>query len=314
MALGSEHLGQRRKSSAVVMLMTGQGSLQKPLLATWSPRLLETPDGGGPEGSPMPSTGCPPLRELPPGPGALLQTHDVPAQARACREEGAPSFLQILTPMQGKRFVGEGALHSYPFLVCKASKLAAGCTEGLRGSEPSKLKTTVKRVLYKVTKSARLSEQSGASPRGSTCGEAWPGSTPAVVGARGHQVGRYVHIYRAWEGPGEREDVEKGQWGHGKSCTAATGKKKGTRTTTPNHADKTQPVQHGQAKGPGRRRRTPQAAALMSCVGSPGMPFSVTLLLVARGRQPSPYSLREREGAYKIGVMYGITLHQSLCF
>lgn len=33
----------------------------------------------------------------------------------------------------------------------------------LRGSEPSKLKTTVKRVLYKVTKSARLSEQSGGS-------------------------------------------------------------------------------------------------------------------------------------------------------
>lgn len=59
----------------------------------------------------------------------------------------------------------------------------------------------------------------------------------------------------------KREDVEKGQWGHGNSCTVATGKKKGTRTTTPNHADETRPVQHSKAVGPGRRAGSPNPGA-----------------------------------------------------
>lgn len=103
-------------------------------------------------------------------------------------------------------------------------------------------------------------------------------------------------------------------------------KEKGTRTTTPNHADETQPVQHSKAEGP-RGKQSPHkprgpaggagpprqqhscpAWAALACHSQP--PF----LLGARGRQPSPYSLREREGAYKIGVMYGITLHQVYAF
>lgn len=116
-------------------------------------------------------------------------------------------------------------------------------------------------VLYKVTKSARLSEQRGgrASPSGSTSGR--PG-----LGA--HWAWRWRHadtkrdtMYTftgLGKDQGRREDVEMGPWGHGNSCTMVTGKKKGTRTRTPNHADKTRPVQHSKAEGaPTRQEMRP---------------------------------------------------------
>lgn len=66
-----------------------------------------------------------------------------------------------------------------------------------------------------------------------------PGSRPGVMEGRGHTVGRYVHIYRAREAQGKPRDVEKGAvvtWKILYSGDREEGK--GTRTTTPNHADK----------------------------------------------------------------------------
>lgn len=99
--------------------------------------------------------------------------------------------------------MGEGALHKVTlFLVCKASKLAAGWT---RDCEPSELKTIMKRVLYKVTKSARLSEQPGGAC-GRTCWEAWPGSRP--VDAKWDAMYTFTGLGKD---QGKHEDVEKGQ-------------------------------------------------------------------------------------------------------
>lgn len=91
------------------------------------------------------------------------------------------------------------------------------------------------------------------------------------------------------QGQGNQEDVEKGavetwellyrvmgggRWGEG------------TKTTTPNHADKTQPVQHSKAEGP-------EEACLprLQCLDPPsGWPRGAQLshpLLVAPGGRPS---------------------------
>ena len=63
---------------------------------------------------------------------------------------------------------------------------------------------------------------------------------------------------------------------------------------TPNHADKTQPVQHSKAEGPGEGT-SPQTTALRSCRVGARVPLPATPLLLALGRHPSVTITTKRE-------------------
>lgn len=94
----------------------------------------------------MPSTGSPPVGvSLPQGRGRCCRPLTSLPRARARREEGAPRSLEILTPIQEEVWGRRCVTQSYPFLVCKASKLAVGRTgvpgvEAFSGSKPWKLR------------------------------------------------------------------------------------------------------------------------------------------------------------------------------
>lgn len=82
----------------------------------------------------------------------------------------------------------------------------------------------------------------------------------------------YVHIYRAREGPGKREGVEKGAVATWKVLYSGDGEEKGTRTMTPNHAHKTQLCSTAEQRVQ-QEARAPGMTTLGSRRGGPGMPF-----------------------------------------
>lgn len=125
---------------------------------------------------------------------------------------------------------------SYPCLGCRASKLAAG-TQGL--SVPC-AKDCNKRSCTKVTKSTEAG----------TYGEAGSASWPQW---------RHMAAHMSTHRPGEmgKGVYKRGQWITENPVCGSQGKK-GTRT--PNHADKTQPVQNRKADAPARGRAIREVA------------------------------------------------------
>lgn len=157
-----------------------------------------------------------------------------------------------------------------------------------------------------VTTSARLSDEGAVEPGPCGGGAGTRGSRPDVAEARGHGVQHYVHIYRARHGPGQREDVEKGAVATWKVLYRGDGEEKGTRTMTPNHADKMQPVQH-RTEGPQQEARAPGTAALRSCRGGPGC-HSQPPLLGGLGRHPATVTMgREAQGRSNIIMRINLT-------
>lgn len=147
-----------------------------------------------------------------------------------------------------------------------------------------------------------------------------PGSRPGMMEGRGHTVGRYVHIYRAQEAQGKLRDVEKGAvvtWKILYSGDREEGK--GTRTTTPNHADKDTACAAQQSGGSQREALSPRGNStqiqLGMCVWGEGLghhpqhphpmaPGQTSLLTVTM----------EREGTWEVGAptLCGIALRQGL--
>lgn len=133
-----------------------------------------------------------------------------------------------------------------------------------------------------------------------------------MVEARGHEVQHYVHIYRLGKGQGQREDVEKGAVATWKVLYRGDGEEKGTRTMTPNHADKTQPVQHRTA-GPGRRlgllgqQHLDPAGVARGCHSQPP-------LLGGLGRHPPVTVTMGREAQGRSNKIMAHRLHQGLRF
>lgn len=86
------------------------------------------------------------------------------------------------------------------------------------------------------------------------------------------------------------------------------------RTTTPNHADETQPAQHSKAEG-ARGGTSPATTALRPCGGGPGMLLPATPLWGALGRHPSLTGTTKR-GASEVRAPMpcGITLRSVYAF
>lgn len=124
--------------------------------------------------------------------------------------------------------------------------------EGLNGPEPPKLKTTMEKSVQ-VTTSARLSDE-GQWSLVPAAGELGHGEQAARGGGTRTRSATLCTHLQARKGPGQREGVEKGAGATWKVLYRGDGEEKGTRTMPPNHADKTQPVQHrtaGPAGGSG---------------------------------------------------------------
>lgn len=109
-----------------------------------------------------------------------------------------------------------------------------------------------------------------------------PGSRPGVMEGRGHTVGRYVHIYRAREAQGKPRDVEKGAVVTWKILYSGDREGKGTRTMTPNHADKDTACAAQRSGGSQREALSPRGNStqiqlgMCVCVGGAGTPSPAT--------------------------------------
>lgn len=107
------------------------------------------------------------------------------------------------------------------------------------------------------------------------------------------------------QGQGNREDVEKGAvetWELLYRVMGGWSGGEGTKTTTPNHADKTQPVQHSKAEGP-EKACLPRLQRLAPPTGWPRGAQLSHPLLVALGGQPSfTVTTKTKRETYDVGA------------